>query len=99
MPEAHRGRCCYWNLWSGAPGDYSLYESNFAGDYPIAISGGNMDPTAVPEPSTWVMMLVGLMGIGSAAYRRSRKDRFAPTFIQLLSALIPRKGPPGAFRA
>jgi PEP-CTERM motif len=39
-----------------------------------------MDPTAVPEPSTWVMMLVGLVGIGSAAYRRSRKDRFAPTF-------------------
>ena len=70
----------YWNLWSGAPGDYSLYESNLAGDYPIAISGGNMDPTAVPEPSTWVMMLVGLAGIGSAAYRRRRKDRFAPTF-------------------
>ena len=60
----------YWNLWSGAPGDYSLYESNLAGDYPIAISGGNLDPTAVPEPSTWVMMLIGLAGIGSAAYRR-----------------------------
>jgi PEP-CTERM motif len=71
----------YWNLWSGAPGDYSLYESNLAGDYPIAISGGNLDPTAVPEPSTWVMMLVGLAGLGSAAYRQNRKDRLAPTFI------------------
>jgi hypothetical protein len=71
----------YWNLWSDAPGDYSLYESNLAGDYSITINGGNLDPTAVPEPSTWVMMLVGLAGVGSAAYRRSRKDRLAPTFI------------------
>jgi hypothetical protein len=68
----------YWNLWSGAPGNYSLYESNLAGDYPIAIDGGSM---AVPEPSTWVMMLVGLAGIGSAAYRRGRKNRLAPTFV------------------
>ena len=71
----------YWNLWSGAPGDYSLYESNLAGGYPIAISGGNLDPAAVPEPSTWVMMLVGLAAIGSAAYRRGRKDRLAPMSI------------------
>jgi hypothetical protein len=68
----------YWNLWSGAPGDYSLYESNLAGDYPIAISGGNLDPTTVPEPSTWVMMLIGLAasvpgpiaGVGRAVSRR-----------------------------
>ena len=71
----------YWNLWSAAPGDYSLYESNLAGDYPIAISGGSLDPQAVPEPSTWAMMLIGLAGIGFAAHRRSRKDRLAPTFI------------------
>ena len=71
----------YWNLWSDASGDYSLYESNRAGDYPITISGGNLDPTAVPEPSTWLMMLIGLAGVGSAAYRRSRKDRLAPTII------------------
>ena len=71
----------YWNLWSDASGDYSLYESNRAGDYPITISGGNLDPTAVPEPSTWAMMLIGLAGIGFAAHRRSRKDRLAPTII------------------
>ena len=56
-------------------------ESSPGGDYPIAISGGNLDPTAVPEPSTWVMMLIGLAGVGSAAYRRGRKDRLAPTSI------------------
>jgi hypothetical protein len=69
----------YWNLWSGAPGNYSLYEANANGDYPIAIDGGKMDPIAAPEPSTWVMMLLGFAGLGSAAaYRRGRKDRLAP---------------------
>jgi PEP-CTERM motif len=67
----------YWNLWSSAPGDYSLYESNAAGDYPVAIDGGSLDPTAVPEPSTWAMMLMGLAGVGFAAYRRRRNDRLA----------------------
>jgi hypothetical protein len=71
----------YWNLWSDAPGNYLLDESNLAGDYPIAISGGSVDPTAVPEPSTWVMMLVGLAALGSTAYRRRRKDRLAPALI------------------
>jgi hypothetical protein len=70
-----------WNLWSDAPGDYLLDESNLAGDYPISISGGNLDPTAVPEPSTWVMMLIGLASVGSAAYRRGRKNRLAPMFV------------------
>jgi PEP-CTERM motif len=63
----------YWNLWSDAPGDYSLYESNLAGDYPIAISGGNMDPAAVPEPATWAMMLLGFVGLGLVGWHGSRK--------------------------
>jgi hypothetical protein len=44
-------------------------------------AGGNVPPfalldgvslTAVPEPSTWAMMLVGFGGLGYAAYRRRR---------------------------
>jgi len=31
--------------------------------------------TAVPEPSTWAMMILGFMGVGFMAYRR--KNRFA----------------------
>ncbi len=29
---------------------------------------------AVPEPSTWAMMILGFAGVGFMAYRRSRKD-------------------------
>ena len=29
--------------------------------------------TAVPEPSTWAMMIAGFVGLGFAGYRRSRK--------------------------
>ena len=31
--------------------------------------------SAVPEPSTWAMMLLGFAGVGLMAYRRSRKDQ------------------------
>jgi hypothetical protein len=30
--------------------------------------------SAVPEPSTWLMMIVGFVGLGFAGYRRSRGD-------------------------
>jgi choice-of-anchor C domain-containing protein len=35
--------------------------------------------TAVPEPSTWAMMILGFLGVGLAAYRRERK--FALRFV------------------
>jgi hypothetical protein len=31
--------------------------------------------TAVPEPSTWAMLLIGFAGVRFIAYRRSRKDQ------------------------
>jgi hypothetical protein len=31
---------------------------------------------AVPEPSTWFMMILGFAGVGFMAYRRNRKDAF-----------------------
>ena len=34
-------------------------------------------PGAVPEPSTWAMMLLGFAGIGFVAYRRKQKAAFA----------------------
>jgi hypothetical protein len=35
---------------------------------------------AIPEPSTWVMMLLGFAGLGFAVSRRSAKDRTAVAF-------------------
>ena len=40
----------------------------------VAISGA---ARAVPEPSTWVMMLAGFAGLGLAAYRRAVRGRSA----------------------
>jgi len=34
---------------------------------------------AVPEPSTWAMMILGFAGVGFMAYRRSRKNTMALT--------------------
>jgi hypothetical protein len=42
----------------------------------IGITGSN-STFSVPEPSTWVMLALGFMGLGYAAVRRSAKDRSA----------------------
>ena len=34
--------------------------------------GGGPPPAAVPEASTWAMMLIGFAGLGLAVYRRTR---------------------------
>ena len=66
----------YWNLWGTSPGNYSLWESVGSYNYPIEESG-NLSMTAVPEPSTWAMMLLGFAGLGYAGYRRARAPRAA----------------------
>jgi PEP-CTERM motif len=40
-------------------------------------SGNFTIGTAVPEPSTWAMMLIGFAGLGYASYRRSKKNAAA----------------------
>ena len=37
--------------------------------------GDSAPAGAVPEPSTWAMMILGFVGLGFMAYRRSRKDQ------------------------
>jgi hypothetical protein len=51
-----------------APGSFTLGDSN-------TFNVGTLTFTAVPEPSTWTMMLLGFAGIGFAGYRRARARR------------------------
>ena len=37
----------------------------------------DLAPSAVPEPSTWAMMLLGFAGLGYAGYRRTRSGQTA----------------------
>lgn len=57
----------YWNLTSQAVGD------GFAFDYAI----GNYQVSAVPEPSTWAMMIIGFAGLGFMSWRKVRRPRLS----------------------
>jgi hypothetical protein len=39
-------------------------------------STGDFNMSAVPEPSTWAMMVLGFVGVGFMAYRRRSKSKF-----------------------
>jgi len=83
----------YWLLASMPDGTataywWAAYISPAA--YPVAVSynegiftlGSHTQPVmftidAVPEPSTWAMMLLGFAGLGVAAFRRARKGAIA----------------------
>jgi hypothetical protein len=65
------------------PGNYVM-EAFYADRHVVAayadleVTGPDISVTqlsAVPEPSTWAMMLVGFAGLGYAAYRRGGKSR------------------------
>jgi hypothetical protein len=41
--------------------------------------------SAVPEPSTWVMMLLGLFGLGIASYRQAKRASWNPVIGEAIS--------------
>lgn len=55
-------------FWSD-PGAGAIFSGTPFG----ATDFGSANITAVPEPSTWAMMMLGFFGLGFMAYRRSRK--------------------------
>ena len=46
--------------------------------YTTTYGAGDFTVQAVPEPSTWAMMILGFLGIGLAAYRRKDKLNLVP---------------------
>jgi PEP-CTERM motif len=52
-------------------------EWNDTGEFAGSVYWDNLSyqVAAVPEPSTWAMMILGFAGVGFMAYRRSRKDQ------------------------
>jgi hypothetical protein len=54
---------------------YDQHSGSFSGTMAI-IQIGTVPP-AIPEPSTWAMMLLGFAGLGFAGYRRMNKEAAA----------------------
>jgi len=65
---------------TGANGNFHFYTFEFN---PATLSAGNTNVLlhevagAIPEPSTWAMMLLGFLGVGFMAYRRQGNVRLA----------------------
>ena len=70
---------------------YQLFALNFVGitSWSVTDHGTNIlidDITvtaAVPEPSTWAMMILGFAGVGFMAYRRKSKQAICAAFCLL----------------
>jgi hypothetical protein len=66
-------------VWSNAPGDgYSAaFTGNLEGVEYYNIQGGATVSGAVPEPSTWAMLLLGFAGLGCVGYRQAKTSATA----------------------
>jgi hypothetical protein len=53
--------------------DGDIYVDMHTAQYPSGEIRGQLGVAAVPEPSTWAMLLLGFAGIGFMAYRRKLK--------------------------
>jgi hypothetical protein len=65
-----------FNLWNNGNGSYTgfIAGNSPAAGQPIIYLGETGALTAVPEASTWAMMLAGFGGLGFAAFYRSRRS-------------------------
>jgi len=68
-----------YNFWGNSPGSYSFWAAPIGttnyltGDGPVQVLA---TITAIPEASTWAMMLLGFASVGFVAYRRKSKPAF-----------------------
>jgi hypothetical protein len=63
------------SLFSGLPTIIDTTSSGIPHEGPVA--GTLTIAAAVPEPSTWAMMILGFFGVGAMAYRRRNKSALA----------------------
>jgi hypothetical protein len=65
-----------FNLWNNGDGSFTgfIAGNSLAAGQRIIYSGETGALTAVPEASTWAMMLAGFGGLGFAAFYRSRRS-------------------------
>jgi hypothetical protein len=55
-------------------GQFALYDFDSFMSFSNFTVSGSLVSGAVPEPSTWAMMLIGFAGLGFIAYRRTKKS-------------------------
>jgi opacity protein-like surface antigen len=65
-----------FNVWANGNGSYTgfLAGNSPGAGQPIVYLGQTGALTAVPEPSTWAMMLTGFAGLAFAGWRAQRKS-------------------------
>lgn len=72
------GDTLFLDLYTGTWQIHGQYDSTiYSGDLTISGPYLGSPPGAAPLPSTWTLMLAGLVGIGFIAYRRNSKTAFA----------------------
>ena len=55
-------------------GQFALYDTDAAMSFSNFTVSGSLVSGAVPEPSTWAMMLLGFAGLGFMAHRQTKKS-------------------------
>src|SRR5207248_5821720 len=68
-------------LSTGDGGTKAFFAADISTTFPSGLAntgpvGGLTISTAVPEPSTWAMMILGFVGVGFLAYRRRGQQNF-----------------------
>ncbi|MEH2515780.1 choice-of-anchor C domain-containing protein [Bradyrhizobium sp. AZCC 1610] len=60
----------YIFTWAGGDATLNFASLNTPSNNPYGPVIGDVSITAIPEPSTWAMMILGFLGVGFVAYRR-----------------------------
>lgn len=60
----------YVFTWGGGNATLTFASLNAPSDNPYGPVIGDVSISAVPEPATWAMMILGFLGLGFVAYRR-----------------------------